>query len=125
MYVTQLLYNRKSSDFNVGRIFYWREEPFRIRTLGDTNMKYGQQLSLKFQILTALQLIVISCDGLVRYHSGYVLVLLHTISSSSDAIRAKISRYLLYILSQVNDKKYQKLSTWFLSMRSIRVYYLD
>jgi hypothetical protein len=70
-------YNRRSSDFSVGRMFYWRDDPFQIRTLGGTNMEYVQQLSLKFQILTALQLIVISCDSLVYYLSGCLVVLLY------------------------------------------------
>jgi len=98
-YVTQLLYNRKSSDFSIGRIFCWRDDPFQIRTMGGTNMEYVQQLSLKFQILTALQLIVISCDSLVHYLSGCLMVLLHTISLSNDAIRTKISRYITHFVT--------------------------
>lgn len=96
VYVTQLLCNRNSSEFNVGRLFCWREDPFRIRPLGGTNINYAPQLSLKFQILAAFRLIVLSCDSLVHYLSEYLVVLLCTISLSNDAIRSKISRYTFY-----------------------------
>jgi len=99
VYVTQLLCNGKSSELNVGRIFCWREDPFRIRPLGGTNSNYALQLSLKFQILTAIRLIVSSCDSLVHYLSEYLVVLLYTISLSNDAIRAKISRYIILFIT--------------------------
>lgn len=103
VYVTQLLCNRKSSELNVGRIFCWREDPFRIRPLGGTNINYAPQLSLKFQILTAIRLIVLSGDSLVYCLSEYLVVLLHTISLSHDAIRGRYQD-ILYFLSQVHDK---------------------